>query len=80
MGVEKLRYSDVVAVNKQSLEGLLTLDQCKTLLIDRNLAAVSKKTSIRRHDLYKFIKGETDDLRFDHVQALTEYHKSVQVR
>ena len=75
----KFKIFEITSVDRRSLKGLLTTSQLQTLLTDRNLASVARKTGVRRQLLYKFQRGDVSNMTLDHIRALTDYHKSVKV-
>lgn len=52
---------------------MLTLDQIKKELTDRNLAAVSKKSGVPYHTVIRVMNGETENPKYQTVKALSDY-------
>jgi len=51
---------------------MLTIEEIRELLSDRNILKVSEKTGIHHNTLYKLVRGETDP-RYSILKKLSDY-------
>jgi DNA-binding phage protein len=54
-------------------EAIMTVNEIRAALLDRNLKAVAKNTGIRYEMVYRFTKGISANPRVDVVIALSRY-------